>query len=1100
MNKSITLRPTKIYNLGFQIVITILLFSFLQTVIYADPPSSTTQGGRPAGSYNLDGFDNINLFNGNLNFKLPLLKVGGRGDVNFTIPFIVEQRWIQTVGWVGQLQVYQYFPEGGAGVGANLGDIEDATTTYNYWQCTEEFEPSKAIVAFNFKTVDGTTQTFHPTSSSKGLIELSVCPGNFRPITNVGAEFETWDGSGAKLIADYPIYHDGDFATMRATPNGQNLTPVWTLLFPNGTRYRIEPSGNRRLEDRNGNYINFTNTIVNSAGVTFTKTDITDSLGRTVTIDPSQNEFPYGEHTKITYQGFGGATRIIRASRSKIWLPDGRTYNFTYNSNYELTKVETPTSGSFEYSWDGNIPPPTEPGQTPNDAPFRYITERRVYGDGVNLTSKQTFSVPSSITQVDTYDSSNNLLSRSKHYFNGNVGPVIPPANPSWIYAADQENNNLTQGKEYKTEFYASNGTTLLRKNQINWQSGRTVTWSSFGEPTQNISINARVSSNITTLADSNQVSKIEYWYNQGIWATASYNVQTDVFEYDYAVNTPGSFLRRTHTEYLQSSAYTTGLMNILNILSETWVSSDINGNSKVSRTVYEYDNYASDTNHAPLVQRSNITGHNSSYGTSYTTRGNVTKVTSYADAQNQTGVVSVHTQYDIAGNVVKAIDAKGNVSTISYNDNFGSPDAEARFNSAPGVLNGQQTFAFATSATNVAGYTTYAQFDYFTGAGVDAEDINGNVSTIFYSDILDRPTQTIGANNRAAFRSQTTFIYDDANRKVTIIANSKTFGDNLLKSESFYDGLGRTTESRSYETGSNYIAALQEYDALGRAYKSSNPFRPYLSEQVQWTETKLDDLGRVIEVKTPDNAKVTRTYSGNSVRVYDQALRSRAGITDALGRLTKVIEYNNGADLETFYTYDVLGRLRKTVQDAQSRYFMYDDLGRLIRAKQTEQIANSSLSLTDPVTGNTQWSVKYVYDNNGNITSTTDANNRTITGTYDNLNRLTFRDYSDGAMPGVTFTFDNPTIANSKGQLTAVTSSVSQTYYTAFDQLSRIKSSSQVTNNQTYNFPDYSYDLSGALIAQAYPSGRVVRTETDAIGRLSKVPAKCRISLKEHI
>src|SRR5213079_1773799 len=58
--------------------------------------SSTPAGlapGAPAGSYQLSGFDNINFFNGNLNFNLPLLKIGGRGGVQDTIALTLEQKW-----------------------------------------------------------------------------------------------------------------------------------------------------------------------------------------------------------------------------------------------------------------------------------------------------------------------------------------------------------------------------------------------------------------------------------------------------------------------------------------------------------------------------------------------------------------------------------------------------------------------------------------------------------------------------------------------------------------------------------------------------------------------------------------------------------------------------------------------------------------------------------------------------------------------------------------------------------------------------------------------------------------------------------------------
>ncbi|NJM52595.1 MAG: RHS repeat protein [Blastocatellia bacterium] len=130
--------------------------------------------------------------------------------------------------------------------------------------------------------------------------------------------------------------------------------------------------------------------------------------------------------------------------------------------------------------------------------------------------------------------------------------------------------------------------------------------------------------------------------------------------------------------------------------------------------------------------------------------------------------------------------------------------------------------------------------------------------------------------------------------------------------------------------------------------------------------------------------------YSGSTKTVTDQAGRKRRGTSDALGRMIRVIEDPDGQNLATDYVFDTLGNLRRTIQGEQSRYFMYDSLGRLLRAKQPEQDANPSLAATDPITGNSQWSVAYAYDANGNITSTMDARGISITGTYDNLNRLT--------------------------------------------------------------------------------------------------------------
>ncbi len=52
-----------------------------------------------------------------------------------------------------------------------------------------------------------------------------------------------------------------------------------------------------------------------------------------------------------------------------------------------------------------------------------------------------------------------------------------------------------------------------------------------------------------------------------------------------------------------------------------------------------------------------------------------------------------------------------------------------------------------------------------------------------------------------------------------------------MIKSETLYDGLGRTTETRSYENATTYVAVKQTFDAMGRASQSSNPYRPTQGE-----------------------------------------------------------------------------------------------------------------------------------------------------------------------------------------------------------------------------------------------------------------------------
>src|SRR5437763_1189697 len=49
--------------------------------------------GAPAGSYGLSGIESINLFNGSLNFTVPLASVGGRGGARGAITLPIRMRW-----------------------------------------------------------------------------------------------------------------------------------------------------------------------------------------------------------------------------------------------------------------------------------------------------------------------------------------------------------------------------------------------------------------------------------------------------------------------------------------------------------------------------------------------------------------------------------------------------------------------------------------------------------------------------------------------------------------------------------------------------------------------------------------------------------------------------------------------------------------------------------------------------------------------------------------------------------------------------------------------------------------------------------------------
>lgn len=294
------------------------------------------------------------------------------------------------------------------------------------------------------------------------------------------------------------------------------------------------------------------------------------------------------------------------------------------------------------------------------------------------------------------------------------------------------------------------------------------------------------------------------------------------------------------------------------------------------------------------------------------------------------------------------------------------------------------------------------------------------------------------------------------------------------VKARREFDGLGRDWRSVVVE-GATSVYSDTQYDSMGRVWKTSNPYRT--GQAAVWTTMTYDALGRVWTVKTPDNAVVTTSYSGNQVTVTDQAGKQRKSVADALGNLVEVYEDPSGLNYLTAYAYDTLGNLKTVTQGVQTRSFVYDSLSRLTSA-------------ANPESG----TVTYQYDSNGNLTKKVDPRllpgSTTVkvetTYTYDALNRVTSSAYNDST-PDVTYTYDAAAVANSKGRLTRVNSSVSTYDYTGYDEAGRVTASTQTTDGQAYQM-DYSYDLAGNLASQTYPSGRVVTNAYDDTGRLIQV------------
>lgn len=461
--------------------------------------------------------------------------------------------------------------------------------------------------------------------------------------------------------------------------------------------------------------------------------------------------------------------------------------------------------------------------------------------------------------------------------------------------------------------------------------------------------------------------------------------------------------------------------------------------------------------------------------------------------ATNTSAYISTSARFDQWGNQYEATDAKGNTTTTAFDSTHHAfPIQVTSPIPDPTGVNGSNS-AFVTSAT----------FDPITGLPETTTDANGLETRIEYDDETLRPlnTKTYYNNNQVGSTAETIY-HDELNNywvKNRVQIDTNIWSETIT----YFDGLGRAWKTEEVNSKGN-IFVEKEFDAEGRVLRVSNPFRA--GETKVWTTNVYDEASRVKEVILQDGATIKTDYGvsvsgvvGVTKQITDQAGKKRKGISDALGRMVRVIEDPAGQNLNTDYVFDTLGNLRKTIQGEQNRFYMHDSLGRLLYAKQPEQDVNSNFVATDPITSNTQWSVKYEYDDNGNITKTTDARGIFIEGTYDKLNRLILRNYSE-TTSDVSFFYDGAGLGGvpnfSRGKTTKVTSTVSETRYTSFDNLGRLLSSEQRTpfdETETVatampRVSSYQYNLSGGLIQETYPSGRVVNYDINSDGDLSRV------------
>ena len=798
-----------------------------------------------------------------------------------------------------------------------------------------------------------------------------------------------------------------------------------------------------------------------------------------------------------------------------VKLPNETQYSFHYNTFGEIDRIDYPSGGyeRFEYA---QAAPVAASGDISFDQFNRIVTDRYISEDGTNESEihwhyeiqKETTLYTSGPYHVKTFapDGTWSEQLSSDRYYPGITG---------YGFGEGQI------GIPYETRYYDStNSHNLIRRELVSYTQTGGVAIDGispeFGayrdiRPNKEVSMifdpgsSAALVSMIDTGYDTNGNSDPQYFSSLNPKQVKQYRylaINASTASSASVTTAAGWFsdsdlVRVTENDYLYDSNYKA--KGLVGLIVERRELNPANTAEVFAKSQFVYDETAYFDNN---------------YTTSYwedpnsNIRGNVT--TSRTWDKDANTWIETHTMYDNFGNLRKVWDASGDANRY----------IETVYSSSSYYAYPTRTIAKGPDPNGVHGTSESSEinrvYDFNTGLITSVTDSNGQTATNEY-DLILRPVRTTPPTGGSI--SET--IYNDTPGNIWIKKRQQIDDHNWAEKTVYFDNLGRAVKSRTKDAQGDVMTEIV-YDGFGRVEKTSNPYRVDPSgnaaETVYWSKLRYDSIGRVVETYAPAPAGQT----GQSLGTVEFGISTLSGLEgaytiakDASGRKLRAITSIYGiarvdeatakggatdADLgtlanpaqPTYYSYNFKGELTKITQGSQNRYFMYDSLGRLIRIRQPEQTPNTNLA-TSGNPDNNSWTAGFTYDADGNVLTTTDAKGITITNQYDNAGRTIKRTYSDGT-PEVEYFYDGKGLSStpdfSKGALTRVTSAVSEDRFTNFDNQGRLLESQQLTDGAAYTF-GYKYNLSGSLIEQTYPSGRVVRNFLDSDGGLSGVATK---------
>jgi RHS repeat-associated protein len=1113
------------------------------------------RGTRPNGSYSISDIENISMQNGNVSLNIPLASLPpiAGGKLSWTLNAQYSSKiWdvvrTEEVGEAFDLSQHFYVVDtvqqsdrGGWRIsGQYVMEIRDAHEDFDYQIPMVGDEPDRSLLLNNnyYKTV-----LVMPDGS-----EHELRPVDYTPFTG-GKDFLFGYYSQNPFTHGTMRYYsfDGSFISATIAASGD-----YTVYLPDGTRV-IQTGGIQRIQDTNGNKIKI---FTDSQGTHFQDEQTLREIR--YVYDPAGNG---GKgQGQVWYQAVGGTwmridinfdtTQVLgKLYRRNGWKPGQVSPQpCTY---HQLISQDVPVVDEIVF-------PATEPGQPSQRFSFNYNSDTtesastnlvrlascfsptqtytRTASKGWGSLSKITTPAGAEILYGYLLDSPS-VMAHSVFSPDDIPGETItkktivqPGPDDVWDYVIWPDlglssqtyvNDNSVVNENYYPQmarlgsgfgggYYGVSGLcyrtakpfTKVERHWINL----IFTGAQLMSPGGTVAFNPKVDAEYTTLTDASgnnlkmSAKTFQYDFNGNVTQTTEYDwfdpalVSRDANGVPTGVPGSATVLRTTTSSYYNAAttassgnvyakrALATGTPLILDAVQQTTTGPSI--------TQLSYDGQPYGT--APAV-------------------GNLTTKKVWVDLDSKW--ITTSNTYGLYGNLATSTDGRGNVTQFIYDDSTHALPNRVVVDPQNGT--GPQTIT-----------TVY---DFSTGLVTSRTDVNGQVSTIDYTnqllgtvDPFHRPGVTkapqinIGGTNHQ-LRVTTTYL--DAARQLIVANDLNAENDKLLKTRTTMDQLGRTVLAEQTEDGTNYaISVKTAYFDSGRVTLTSSAMRGTAASTDAWTRVTKDGGGRVIETATFGGATqpawtgtagvftgaTTSAYDANFTTVTDQAGKVRRSMSDALGRLRRVDEPDASGNLgstsspvqSTSYTYDVFDNLTTVTQGSQTRTYTYDSVSHMRQA-------------VNPESG----TINYQYDDNGNLVVKTDARGVSAHFSYDALNRVNRRWYNGSnlvtstvhnnpALPaGVAatdeakFYYDTQALpggAPTYSRGSAVGRLVAQTYgtgsngdYYAFDVLGRSTLKFQQIGTVNYQM-SAAHSLSGAVTTLTYPSGRTVTNTYDQAGRLS--------------